>query len=333
MTKLARAVWFDGPRHAVLKSEEVPDPAPAEIQVRAIHSLISTGSELNLYKGEGNLPELLLPTTTGTLPFPIKFGYQTVGEVVAAGGDSGFQVGERVFVAYPHQELFNVAPTWVRRIPDDVDLLRAQLMGMHNIALQTHLQRPVRPGEVVAVSGLGLIGDFAAALARRTAGKLILIDPLPFRRDKAAWIGADAVVGPEDAAEAIKALSGGRGADYFIETSGAPPALQTAINNTAVLGTVAVAAWYGTRPVNLSLSPEFHLNSIKIISIHAFHLDEDNRWDRERIDLTSLNFLKSINVEPLISHRIPFDDAPRAYRELDQNTGETLGVLLTYGTA
>jgi threonine dehydrogenase-like Zn-dependent dehydrogenase len=202
---------------------------------------------------------------------------------------------------------------------------------MHNIALQTHLQRPVRPGEVVAVSGLGLIGDFAAALARRTAGKLILIDPLPFRRDKAAWIGADAVVGPEDAEEAIRSLSGGRGADYFIETSGAPPALQTAINNTAVLGTVAVAAWYGTRPVTLSLSPDFHLNSIKIISIHAFHLDEDNRWDRERIDLTSLDFLKSIDVEPLISHRIPFDDAPRAYRELDQNTGQTLGVLLTYG--
>lgn len=330
MTKTARAVWFEGPRLAVLRSEEVPEPASSEIQVRAIHSLISTGSELNLYKGEGNLPDALLPTSRGTIPFPLKFGYQTVGEVVAAGSDSGFAVGEHVLAAYPHQELFNVSPDWVRRIPQGTDLLRAQLSGMHNIGLMVYLQRPVRPGEVVAVSGLGLIGGFAGSLARRMASKLILIDPLPFRRDKAAWIGADAVVGPEDAAEAIRELSGGRGVDMFVETSGAPPALQMAIDNTAVLGTVAVAAWYGTRKVELSLSPEFHLNSLKIVSIHAFHLDEGNRWDQERKDLTSMEFLKHIDVEPLITHRIPFADAPSAYRQLDQNPGETLGVLLDY---
>lgn len=330
MTKTARAVWFEGPRLAALRSEEVPEPAASEIQVRAIHSLISTGSELNLYKGEGNLPDVLLPTARGTIPFPIKFAYQTVGEVVAAGRDSGFAVGEKVFVAHPHQELFNVPADWVLRLPEGTDLLRAQFLAMHGVALQVHLQRPVRPGEVVAVSGLGLVGSFAAFLARLSAGKLIVIDPLPFRREKAAWIGADAVVGPEDAAEAIQTLSNGRGVDLFIETSGAPPALQTAINNTAVLGTIAVAAWYGTRPVQLSLSPEFHLRSLKIVSIHAFNLDEGNRWDQHRKDTTSLEFLKRVDVAPLITHRIPFDDAPAAYRQLDQNPGETLGVLLEH---
>jgi len=330
MTKTARAVWFEGPRTAVLRSEEVPDPAPSEVQVRAIHSLISTGSELNLYKGEGNLPDVLLPTARGQIPFPVKFAYQTVGEVVAAGSESGYAIGDKVFVGHPHQDLFNVDVNWALRLPEGTDLLRAQFIAMSSVAVQTHLARPVRVGEVVVVSGLGLIGNFAAYLARLNAGKLIVIDPLPFRRDKAAWIGADAVIGPEDAAETIKSLSEGRGADLFIEVSGAPPALQTAINNTAVLGTIAVAGWYGTRPVQLSLSPEFHLRSLKIISVHAFNLDEGNRWDQRRKNLTSLQFLNGIDVEPLITHRVPFDNAPEAYRLLDQLPGETLGVLLEH---
>ncbi len=44
--------------------------------MRAITSLVSAGSEMNLYRGEGNLPDLLLPTARGTLPFPIKFAYR-----------------------------------------------------------------------------------------------------------------------------------------------------------------------------------------------------------------------------------------------------------------
>lgn len=330
MSKIGRAIWFEGPRTAVLRSEEVSEPAPTEIQVRAIHSLISTGSELNLYKGEGNLPDKLLPTAQGQIPFPLKFAYQTVGEVVVAGSHSGYSVGEKVFVMHPHQDLFNIATEFAVRLPEGTDLLKAQMLAMHGVAVQTHLTRPVQVGEVVVVSGLGLIGNFAANLARPSAGKLILIDPLPFRREKAAWIGADAVVGPEDAAEAIRSLSDGRGADLFIELSGAPPALQTAINHTAVLGTIAVAAWYGTRPVHLSLSPEFHLHSLKITSIHAANLDEASRWPQHRKDATSLHFLNGIDVEPLITHRMPFDEAPEAYRQLDQNPGETLGLLLEY---
>src|SRR3546814_1630717 len=71
-------------------------------------------------------------------------------------------------------------------------------------------------------------------------------------------MGADAVVDPSEVASVVAELSQGRGVDTFIETSGAPPALQTAITNTGERGSVVVPAWYGTRPVSLSLSPEFH---------------------------------------------------------------------------
>lgn len=327
-----RAIWFEGPRQIGIRREAVRDPEAGQVTVRAIHSLISAGSELNLYRGEGNLPDLLLPTARGTIPFPLKFAYQTVGEVAAAGSRSGFAEGDRVFARHPHQDLFTIEADGrlLSRIPADIDSLRAQFAGMFNVALQILLQRPVRPGEVVAVSGLGLVGSFAAFLARLSAGRLIAIDPLPFRRERAQWIGADALVHPRDAAAAIDAMSGGRGADLFIETSGAPPALQTAIASTAVLGTIAVAAWYGTRPVPLSLSPEFHLRSQKILSIHVSNLDEANRWDPARKFATCCDYLKRIDVERLVTHRFAFDRAPDAFRLLDEKPGDALGVLLVH---
>ena len=329
-TQTARAVWFEAERTAVLRTEEVPAPGPMEIQVRAIHSMVSQGSELNLYRGQGNLPDLLLPTCKGTLPFPVSFAYQTIGEVVAVGPGAGLEIGERVYCPHPHQNLFNIIAPMVNRIPADVDTYRAQFVGLFRVGLQVMLQRAVKPGEVVVVSGLGIVGTFSAYLARLTAGKLIVIDPNAFRRDKAAWLGADAVVAPENAAEVIQRLSNGRGADMYIETSGAPPALQTAIENTAPLGTIAVAAWYGTRPVTLSLSPEFHLRSIKIVSIHVFRFDEDTNWDQDRMFETAFHFLKKIDVQHLITHRIPFDRAPEAYQLLDQHPEQTLAVLLEH---
>ena len=86
----ARAVWFESQCVAALREEEAPTPGAEEIRVRALHSLISAGSEMTLYRGEGNLPSLLLPTCAGELPFPFKFGYQVVGEVETAGERSGY---------------------------------------------------------------------------------------------------------------------------------------------------------------------------------------------------------------------------------------------------
>ena len=135
---------------------------------------------------------------------------------------------------------------------------------------------------------------------------------------------------PRAVADSVNELSNGRGVDMFIETSGTPAALQTAIVNTATLGTVAVAAWYGTRPLHLSLSPEFHLRSLKIISIHVANLDEGDGWDRARKFDTSLDFLARVNVGEVITHRMPFRRAPSAYELLDKNSADTLGVLLDY---
>jgi 2-desacetyl-2-hydroxyethyl bacteriochlorophyllide A dehydrogenase len=331
----ARAVWFTAPRLAEICEEAVQAPGPDEIQVSALYSLISAGSEMNLFRGEGNLPGLLVPKATGTLPFPVKFAYQTVGRLEIAGNQSGYQKGDMVFAVHPHQERFTISanPLLVHRLPPAVDPVKAVFLNMFTVGVHCHLEVPVRIGDCVAVSGLGLVGAFSGYLARFIAGKLILIDPLNSRRERAAWIKADAVVHPEDALSAVMELSGGRGADIFIESSGAPPALQTAIACTGAQGTIVVSSWYGTREVRLSLSPEFHLRGLKIISIYVGQPVSSiaSRWHSSRIWDVALDHLNRIDVNQLISHTLPFDRAPEAYGLLDRHPDEVLGVLMEYG--
>lgn len=340
----ARGVWFTGPRAIELRAEELRAPGEGEVRLEAVTSLISAGTEMNVYRGDiGSPEELVLPTSRGDFPFPVQYGYQVVARVAELGaGVDTLAVGDHVFAVHGHQDEFVMpvavaGPTGrreiVTRVPEGVDPERAAFQNLLAVALNGLLDQPVRFGDVAMVSGLGVVGSFAALLARRTAGALVLVDPLPQRRERAAWIGADAVVAPEDAVEAVKSLSAGRGADVVVEASGAPRALQTAIQATGVEGTVVVLSYYGTREVPLVLSPEFHYGRQRIISsmVAAVGSGLQPRWDRARRTDVAFDLLRGIDVEPLVSHRLPFDAAAEAYRLVDETPAETLGVLLDYG--
>jgi 2-desacetyl-2-hydroxyethyl bacteriochlorophyllide A dehydrogenase len=343
----ARAVWFTGPRHAELLNEEVRNPGPDEVLVRAAASLVSAGTEMIVYRGETrSRSETDLPTSAGEYPFPIKFSYQVVGEVEEAGEHSGFAAGDRVFAYHPHQSRFTMATgrvgggllapqgrTLLFAVPDTLDDDHAVFANLFGVALTCLLDVPVRIGDCVALSGLGVVGSFAAHFARRTAGRLILVDPLASRRERAAWIGADAVVHPDDAPAAIEEHTQGRGVDIYIEASGAPSALQSAIEGTGKEGTVAVLAYYGgNKPVSLMLAPEFHIRRLRIVSSQNATVGSglQPRWDTERRMGIVMEQLAAVDTAHLISHRVPFSRAPEAYRLLDEHPDEAFGVVLDY---
>jgi 2-desacetyl-2-hydroxyethyl bacteriochlorophyllide A dehydrogenase len=343
----ARAVWFTGPRRAELLAEEVRSPGAGEVLVRAVASLVSAGTEMIVYRGETrSRSETDLPTSAGEYPFPIKFSYQVVGEVEEAGPQSGFAPGDRVFAYHPHQSRFTMAAgrvgggllapqgrTLLFAVPDTLDDDHAVFANLFGVALTCLLDVPVRIGDCVALSGLGVVGSFAAHFARRTAGRLVLVDPLASRRERAAWIGADAVVHPDDAPAAIEEYTEGRGVDIYIEASGAPRALQSAIEGTGKEGTIAVVAYYGgNKPVPLLLAPEFHIRRQKIVSSQNATIGSglQPRWDTERRMGVVMEQLADLDTAHLISHRFPFSRAPEAYRLLDEHHDDAFGVILDY---
>lgn len=313
----ADAVWFVAPGKAELRHETVAEPTRGELTVRSVCSMVSAGSEMHVYRGEANLPTM--PIFEGSLPFPVKFGYQQVGVVELAGAETGFEVGERVLCLYPHQSVFTLTSDRAVRVPDGVTDVGAAFSQLLGVAINSLMTRPVMIGEYVAVSGLGVIGMFTAHLARREAAKLILVEPNADRRAAAAWIGADVVVDPHDAGDAIADVTKGQGVDLFIECSGAGPALQLAVDSTAVEGTITVTAWYGAREVSLSLSPEFHLRRHRILSSGpSLPADLGPRWTHARIQSVAFEHIAKLDVDELFDiRRIPFTDAPWGYALLD----------------
>lgn len=325
-----RAIWFTGPRQVELRPADAPEPGPGEILVRATVSLISAGTEMMVYRGGTSPADRMPPTSEGTFPFPVKYGYQVVGRVLAAGQESGFAPGDRVFARHPHQDHFTIAarPTLVVRLPDRLDDASATFINLTRVALTGVLDVPVRVGETAVVFGQGVVGMMCARLARLSAAAVVVVDPFHQRRELALRYGADAAVEPADAATAVADLSRGRGADVIYEATGAAAALQSALEVVAVEGEIVALSLYGTAPVPLKLVPEFHYRRPRITSSQA---GDQRRWDWARRTEATIGLLEKMSVAEMVGARIPFGEAARAYDTVDRNPQENLGVLLTYG--
>ena len=332
----AKALWITSPGNAELRAAEAASPAPNEVTVQAIASGISSGTEMVLYRGQGPAGQEMTPSTCeGSWTLPVKYGYQSVGRVIDAGKGSGFREGELVFCRYPHQDYYTIDatdPELVFRIPE-FDPPEIGVLGNNaDVALTALLDVPVRIGDVVVVVGLGIVGMFCSLLARRTAGTLIVVDPFEYRRDVAKRLGADVAVHPDQAVEAVRAASDGRGSDVSIEASGAPSGLQLAIDCSAMEATVTAVGWYGDKDVPLKLSPRFHWQRLTLVSSSVLYagMGLQARWDLGRKLQVALDLLPTMHPEEMISHRIPFSSAPEAFQLLDEHPEETLAVIYTY---
>ncbi|MBK9714477.1 MAG: zinc-binding alcohol dehydrogenase [Kouleothrix sp.] len=332
----ATAIWFSGPRAVELRDEQVPDPPPGAIRVRAIASAISHGTELLVYRGEvpADMP-LDLPTLAGSFAFPIKYGYAAVGRVLDVGpGVSRFAPGDLAFALHPHQSVF-IAPEQLA-VPLGRDL--DPLVGLFTANLETALNivhdTPLRLGETALVFGQGVVGLLVAQLLRLAgAARVFAVEPLERRQALARLVGVDAVFAPgPDLPARVQARNDGRLADVAIEVSGSGAALQAAIDCVIDEGTVVVASWYGVKPVTLSLGGRFHRGRLRLRSSQVGRLNPElaPRWDHARRFAAVAALLPRLRLAELITHRLPLASAAAAYALVDQRPGEAGQVVLVY---
>jgi threonine dehydrogenase-like Zn-dependent dehydrogenase len=159
------------------------------------------------------------------------------------------------------------------------------------------------------------------------------VDPVSVRRDLA---GADAALDPTsvDAGLEIKLATGREGVDVAIEFSGRYSALHDALRSVRLAGNVVAAGFYVGPPDGLALGEEFHHNRLTLAgSMSGWGAPHRAAgWDRARLRATALDLLASgrLDVDPFVTHRIPFARAPEAYELIDGSADEALRVLLTY---
>src|SRR4051812_16853139 len=155
------------------------------------------------------------PFMAGHFPFPVKYGYATVGRI--EGGVEALR-GRTVFTLHPHQNFFNIPANAAVVLPDNLPPQRAVLAANMETALNAVWDAAPGPADRIAVVGAGVVGSLVAYLCGRfPAADVTLVDINPARAELAKTLGIG-FARPESAKDDC---------DLVVHASGNPTGLGT----------------------------------------------------------------------------------------------------------
>ena len=333
-----KTLYFTAPGQVELRKESLPAPAPDQVLVESLCSAISSGTEMLVYRGQfpRDMPvDESIPALSGQFQYPFCYGYACVGRVIELGKSVPQEWADRfVFSFQPHSSHFVTIPDQLFPLPEDVSPENACLLP--NMETAVNLVQDAAPilGERALVFGQGIVGLLTTALlADFPLASLVTCDCYQLRREASLSLGVTAALDPNaaDFRERLREVLPS-GADLSIELSGSPAALDDAIALTGFGGRVVIGSWYGEKKAGLNLGGAFHRSRIKLISSQVSTIAPElrGRWDKARRFQVAWEALERIHPEKWITHRIPLDEAEKAYRMLDENPQETIQVILQY---
>jgi len=349
MTALkSRALLLEAPRQLAFEPLDTAPLEPGEVRIRTLHSGVSAGTELSQYWGtnpfmhvqwDANL-RLFKKGAGPSWPYPVRnLGYEEVGEIIELGsGVKDLRVGQRVFGTWGHRthHVANQDYARDRLMPDGADPRIGIFSHIGAVALNGVHDAGIRMGDLVVVFGLGVPGQIVAQAARASGATVIGVDPVHTRRQTALKLGADRALDPTTTsiAETIKTETGGRGADVCIEVSGAAPALAEAIRAVAYSSRVVAMGFFQGEVQGLQLGQEFHHNRIELVcsQISGVAPAASHRWSKMRLWQSAIRLQHEgrLNLTPLITHNVPFEDAPKLFERLDGGDADILQSMLSF---
>ena len=294
-----RALWCISPDRTELRSAS----AGEGIAVRALFSGISRGTERLVLAGRvppGEQARMRAPFQEGDFPFPVKYGYASVGLAT-----EGALAGRPVFALFPHQDAYRLPEDALIPLPDGLSPERAVLAANMETALNVLWDSGAGPGDRIAVVGGGLVGLLTASLAARLPGAEVVVIDLLDRSALARSFGCG-FAHPDDA-------PGGQ--DAVIHTSASQAGLVLALSLAGPQATITEASWHGEASVALPLGAAFHSQRLRIVSsqVGAIPPDRAPRWTYRRRLAKALDLLRDDRLDALISGETAFADLPDTY--------------------
>lgn len=298
-----------------LESADVPDPQPGQIQVRVQSTMISPGTERAVI--------LALENTEQAFPRPLGYSGTGVAEKVGP-GTGGFEVGQRVaYFALPHCDIGNVGAEFCVPIEPDVPSAHAAMLALGVIALQGVRKARIELGESVMVLGLGPIGQLASQFARINGAVPVLgADKVKDRLAAAIRNGADKTfdISDEHWVDAARGACGG-GPHIVIESTGSGAAINTALEVVRQYGRVVLlGSARGSSTVNFYAT--VHRRTLSVIGAHIIgNPKSESRpgywsWRDDARAILSLLKHGRMDVDSLVTERVPWQRAPEAYAKL-----------------
>lgn len=292
------AVILSGPRDLGLGTLGLNAPAVGDLVVEVSHSGISTGTEKLFWTGT-------MPPFPG-MGYPLVPGYESFGEVVEAAPESGFRVGEHVFVPGANcfegnvRGLFGGASrhlvTPAARVARMDRSMGAEGALLALAATARHALAGFNTALPDLIIGHGTLGRLLARLTIAAGAPAPTVwEVNPARREGA--VGYDVIDPETDTRRDYKAI---------YDASGAKGLLDQLVMRLARGGEIVLAGFY-TEPVAFAFPPAFMKEA-------RFRIAAE--WNAD--DLTATRALiesGALSLSGLITHTRPASDATGAYRE------------------
>jgi predicted dehydrogenase/threonine dehydrogenase-like Zn-dependent dehydrogenase len=363
-------------RSGAVQVAELPDPkaGPGEVLVRTSWSLISPGTEQavastaakGLVGKARDRPDQVRkvvdkaikdgfgPTVGAVrarLEDALTPGYSSAGVVEAVGPDAhSVSVGDRVgcFGADVacHAERVAVPFPLCLSLPDELDPRFGAFAALGGIAGHGVRLAGIEAGSVVAVVGLGLVGQIAAQLVTAAGGRVIVIDPAADRVELACRLGAagGAVLEEDDAEATVGSLSGGRGADAVIVAAATKDSGPIALAG-ALARDRAVVSVIGDVGLEVPRRPFFEKElELRVSRSYgpgrydpAYEQEGRDypigyvRWTQRRLIGYFFEEVAAgrVRLGELVTHEFPIERAEEAYEALSDPS--RLAILIRYG--
>ena len=332
-----------------LQFEELPyrELGPSDVRVRTLLSGVSAGTELSQYRGTSpfmnahwDAERRMFREGEPSWTFPVRnLGYEEVGEIAGIGAAvASVRPGDIIYGTWGHRtgHVMGEAEIQGRILPAGADPRIGIFSHIGAVALNGVHDARIRIGDLVVVFGLGVPGQIVVQAANASGATVVGVDPMPSRRAMAQRMGASLTLDPTagSVADAIKDAHAGRGADICIEVSGAPSALAEAMRTVTYGARVVAMGFFQGETRGLRLGDEFHHNRIELVSsqISGVAPEASHRWSKLRLWKTAVQLQHEhrLNLLPLITDHVPFDQAPALFDRLDRGDPGVLQSVLEF---
>ena len=322
-----KALIFAEPKSLMVVDQPMPSITANEVMIRSRRVRICH-SDYELLAGQYIIP----------ISYPVTPGHEWVGEVVEVGANvTGLAKGDRVVgecvIKTPerihhfgfsmngaNREFFVARPEWLHKLPDGVDDAKAALIEPFTCGYYAVMRNGgTNAAETVVISGGGTIGLVSAAAAIGMGARVIVVDPVPLRREIALRLGADGVIDPAagDAVEAVAEMTKG-GADLVVEAAGHAASLANVFDYARPEGRVSMVG------INIGQKFPVELGKIQIKDLTVRGcIGSPGVWP------AAIRFLErtGIDLSPIQTHSFALKDAAAAY-ELGKKADQAVKVTL-----
>jgi bacteriochlorophyllide a dehydrogenase len=289
------AVILSGPKEIGLGELTLTAPGAADLVVDITHSGISTGTEKLFWSGT-------MPPFPG-MGYPLVPGYEAAGEVVEAGSDTPYKVGDRVFVpgANCYDGAFGLFGGSTRRLVTAADRVtkidaglgaEGALLALAATARHAMAGMDKTPPDLIV--GHGVLGRLLARLTVAAGAPAPTVWEIDADRAQGAT-GYEVVHPDSDERRDYRAI---------YDASGNGALLNKLIGHIRKGGEVVLAGFY-TDPISFAFPPAFMKEARLRIAAE---------WDRDDLIATrALIDAGALSLVGLITHTRPAADAAAAY--------------------